>query len=439
MPSDLPVLLSALARECSHVLRDESDALCSNPEALLESSKIDCIAFDKTGTLTSDTQSLLSIQHCQPSHSRKHDDSEDKLVSQIVLAGSNTLVGMNGTLIGDPLDKACLASTGWSYDPESKIAVDGNGTKLWQLRSFPFDPKEQMSSAIVLVRNNGTYNLWIVIKGASAKLQDLVDVDSTHWLAGETSRLGGLGYRTICLAAWNASESPVTSELFLSGLPKQGDSTRLVNHLVQEARNRARNIHRKDVERHPSQSFGSKPMISLASFDAPVRASTSRVINELNQANIDLKMLTGDDISTSLSVAKKTGIIPECENIYWLKVNHFGSLVLKYGKNEVRLTSSTARKMLHDLRTMTGVLAVHGNAVKTALLFNKTDKSAKYARDILPRAALITNASPDDKYLFINWLHHHGKHVLMCGMFPQNPILPYHSFFLRDTKYDIPS
>lgn len=417
MPSDLPISLSALARECSRVLREESDAVCSIHDALLESSKIDCIVFDKTGTLTSDTQSLLHIQHCQHSHIRKDNDFEDDLISHIVLAGSNTLVGMNGTLIGDPLDKACVDFTGWSYDPEKKIAANYNGTTLWQLRSFPFDPKEQMSSAIVLVYNNSTYNLWIVIKGASGRLKDLVDVDAIQWLNAETSRLGGLGYRTICLAAWNVSDSKVARELFSSGLPKHDDSIKSVNHLVQEAKIRARNIHRNDIERHPSSIHDNKSVISLASFDAPVRACTSRVINELNQANIELKMLTGDDVSTSLSVAKKIGMIPECENIYLLKVSHFGAFILKCGEDEMELTSSTARKVLHDIRNMTGFLAVHGDAVKAALLSNKRNKSASYVHDILPRATLITNASPDDKHLFIKCLHYQGKHVLMCGKY----------------------
>lgn len=52
IPSDLPLVLSSVARSCSEKLRDEADVVCSEPGSLLTSAYIDTIVFDKTGTLT---------------------------------------------------------------------------------------------------------------------------------------------------------------------------------------------------------------------------------------------------------------------------------------------------------------------------------------------------------------------------------------------------
>lgn len=416
VPSDLPVSLAASARECAAVIREESDVICSNPEAVLFSSKVDCIVFDKTGTLTSDTQSLVSVQYPPQQRNR---GTTHKFMSQVILAGANALVSMNESIVGDPLDKACLDYSGWKYDSLSNTATSPDGATLWQLRSFPFNSSKKMSSAIVLVHNDDTYRLYFIVKGTSTVIKGLcVNDGTTEWQNIEVHMLGKMGYRLVSLGSLDVSENAVSSELFPCGLPKLGDSKEVVEKLVHEARIYARNILRDEVECHSSDFT----LIGIASFDAPLRASTSRVIRELKQAGMALRMLTGDDASTSISAAAKSGMISaaESQNIYTLKRNEYGSLVVEMNKEE-DLTLKMAKRVHRRLKSKDGILVVHGNALQ-AILFDDQEKkekkkALKYVRDVLlPKTTLITNAAPYDKYLFVNWLQRVvGKHVLMCG------------------------
>jgi magnesium-transporting ATPase (P-type) len=314
---------------------------------------------------------------------------------------------MNGTLLGDPLDIACLKFTSWKYDAGNKCATDKEA-KVWQIRTFPFDSQYKMSSAIVLTYHKETYRLLVVAKGSTSKMSTLFADAPMQWYSSEVNRLGGMGYRTISLGVLDASETEIARRLFPSGLPQKDTFS---DALVHEARNNAREIHRNEVEK----SFSP---VGIASFDAPVRASTSRVISELRHAKIELKMLTGDDHTTSLTVAKKAGMMDalEAQNSYLLKLNEDG-LVLEMNKKKMDLTVSTAKKVQNEVADRSGVLAVQGDAVQAIIKCHRKDKKMKLVRDVLlPHAMLITNASPNDKHLIVNWLQHRGKHVLMCGM-----------------------
>lgn len=408
VPSDLPISLSASARECAAVLREESDAICSDPGALLESSTIDCIVFDKTGTITADTQRLVSVSH---------PPEASNFMSEIVLAGSHTLVDVNSTLVGDPVDRACFDFSGWNaVDSDYKTVTNKNCTKLWVIRSFPFDSTSKMSSAIALVHHDNKYQLLALVKGAPSKMHNLFDdCASKQWLKSEVRRLGkNMGYRTISLGGLDASKTEMARTLFPIGMPQHGDSPDTVERKVLEARDKARNVHRKDVENRSSVIFNKIPfsLAGIAAFDAPVRASSSRVIGELNKANVHLKILTGDDMSTSLSAAEKAGMI-RSQNVYGLKLNPTGSLILEHNTKKINLTPATVKKIRRKIK-QDGILVAHGDAVQTIL----SRESAKHVRDtLLPMADLITSASPDQKDKFVNWLQNAcGKHVLMCGM-----------------------
>lgn len=410
VPSDLPTSLSASARECAAMLREESDAICSDPEALHKSSKIDCIVFDKTGTITADTQRLVSVVY---------PPEASNFMSDIVLAGSHTLVDMNGTLVGDPVDRACFDFSGWTAVDSDYTTVHSNGTKLWVIKAFPFDSTLKMSSAIALVRHGNKYHLMALVKGALSKMSDLFDDGhSKQWLTSEATRLGKtMGYRTISLGGLDASETQVAHTLFPSGLPQQDDSSDIVERKVIDARDKARYVHRRDVENGSSVIFNSRPfaLAGIAAFDAPVRESTSRVVGELNKANIQLKLLTGDDISTSINAAKKAGMI-RSQNVYVLKLNsNDGALILEHNNTKINLTPATVNKIRTKIELQDGVLCAHGDAV-SAILSLKGAKHVHVRDTLLPMADLITSATPEQKNLVVNWLQNAcSKNVLMCG------------------------
>ena len=408
--------------------------------------------FDKTGTLTADTQTLVSILHPPIElHTQKNASTRDnkkplsipfKSMSNVVLAGGHTLVGydgINSTIIGDPLDMASLSYTRWKYDAHEKCAesneqptVENEPAKLWQIRSFPFDPNKKLSSAVLLVRNHdGNFRLWVVAKGAPDKMRSILFKNDginelAQWYDSSIQRLGTLGHRSISLGAMDVTDTGAAHLLFPSGLPNHNDSRSTLDDLIHKARSLARaTVHRNDIEQHSAVILDRKEMVfvGFACFNAPMRESTPRVVRELKNAKVEVRMLTGDETYTSLAIADKAGIIKYEPNMstYLLKVNSPGSLVWEVNKKLKEFSLPTAKKAQSDIKNGKGVLIVSGNAIKNLLSIEQLDPIAQYVcAHLLSQTSLITSASPRDKYEYIRWLQRSCKKcVLMCGMCDQ--------------------
>ena len=397
----------------------------SNTEALIESSQIDTVVFDKTGTLTTDTQSLTSIVY-PPDKQHSKESSSLEFLSEIVLAGSHNLIGMDDdegktSLIGDPLDLACLQSTKWQYNSHEKSAVSNDDrVKLWQIKSFPFDPTTKMSSAIVLVKGkDGAYQLFIVVKGSPNKIRELVinedgEERQQSWYGSKVKRLGKKGYRTISLGALDASTTSLTDLLFPSGLPKNESNEAIIH----KARSLARSeVVRNDIEMKHSTLLNAKEMmfVGFACFNAPMRVSSPRVVKELKQSEIDVIMLTGDEPYASLAMASKAGIT-NGGRICLLKTNK-SRLVWEIDNKARPFSSKTAKRVQRQVERGEPVLVVTGDAVNSLLSTLKPSKATQYVKQyVLPQTKVIASASPNDKSSFVHWLESScNRHILMCG------------------------
>ncbi|KAL7543548.1 hypothetical protein ACHAXR_012834 [Thalassiosira sp. AJA248-18] len=417
VPSDLPGSLAECAHACSTILRAESDAVNSEAGALLESSKVDTIVFDKTGTLTADTQALTSV--IRP-------NTSSEFLSDIVLAGGHTLVGIGDddslNLVGDPVDLASLRYTNWKYNAHEKCAESlDKKVKLWQIRSFPFDPIKKMSSAIVLVQNNGLLQLWVVVKGSPNKIRDHVMFENegeSAWYDKKVKRLGQIGYRSIGLGALDVTDTKAAEVLFPIGLPKISDTSFAFEAQLHEARSHARaSLIRSDIENHSSSMLNSEGMMfaGFACFSAPMRSSTPRVVNEL-KSSAGVIMLTGDEPYASLAIAKKAGIT-NGKRICLLKTDGIGLAWEVNKKLQKNYTLDTAKMIKRDVEERGAVLIVSGDAINALLSGTIIDEISQYVeKELLPLSRLIAGASPNDKSMFVKWLQSScKKNVLMCG------------------------
>ena len=398
--------------------------MTSEVGALLESSQVDTVVFDKTGTLTADTQALTSIVH--PPRKQHRNKYSSEVLSQIVLAGGHSLIGMddeegNLSLVGDPLDLACLRHTCWQYDAHEESAISKEkDTKLWQLRTFPFDPVQKLSSAIVLVQNkDGTFQLMVAVKGSPNKIRDLVKEGLTiSWYDDKVKLLGQQGYRSIGVAALDATNTKAAKILFPLGIPKSNESKLTLESRIYEARRLARaSIVRSDIEQQSSSVMDVKEMnfVGFACFNAPIRASSSRVVKELKSSAIDVIMLTGDELHASLAIASQTGIINDKQNTCLLKMNDSG-LVWEIGDKQRPFSLKAAKKVNRQLEEGKSTLVVTGDAVNALLSHATTSKTIQYVKtQLLHRTTLVASASPNDKSLFVKWLNSRERNVLMCG------------------------
>lgn len=400
--------------------------MTSEAGALLESSQVDTVVFDKTGTLTADTQALTSIVYPPRGQSRNKYSSE--VLSQIVLAGGHSLIGIDNedgdlSLVGDPLDLACLRHTCWQYDAHEKSAVSNeNDMKLWQLRTFPFDSVKKMSSAIVLVQNKeGTFQLMVVVKGSPNKIRDLVKEEeglTNSWYDDQVKLLGRQGYRSIGVAALDAATNTKAAKiLFPLGLPKPNESKLTLETRIHEARRLARALVRSDIEQQSSNVMDVKEMkfVGFACFNAPMRASSSRVVKELKSSAIDVIMLTGDEPYASLAVASQCGIINDKQSTCLLTTND-SKLVWEIGNKQQTFSMKATKKVHRQVEKGKSSLVVTGDAVNALLSHATTSETMQYVKTkLLHQTTLVASASPNDKRLFVKWLNSCKRNVLMCG------------------------
>lgn len=414
IPSDLSSSLAASEHACASILREEFDVVGTESGALVSTAKTDAVVFDKTGTLTADTQSLTSIVY-PPSGLRTL--KSIKFLSNAVLAGAHTLIQQSDSestnLVGDPVDLAALQWTKWKYNTKDKSASSvRRNEKLWQIRSFPFDSNKKISSAIVLTKDgSGNFRLWILMKGSPNKMKNQLfkdeESDLALWYDNSVKRLGSLGYRSICLGALDASNTDVVKTLFPSGLPNVDMNIPDLESVIHDARMNARVFHRNDIEQQYLDFLG------FACFNAPMRESTPRIVEELKAANIDVIMLTGDEPYASLACAAKAGIAKShARETHFLRLNSSGSLVWESNEQVLSFSLEAAKSVERDI-SHGGTLIASGDAVSS--LLESGGEVSRYVKDhILPHVRVVASASPKDKYTFVSWLKQ-NKHVLMCG------------------------
>jgi cation-transporting ATPase 13A1 len=463
IPSDLPLALSSVAHSCSVRLRQEADVVCSEPGSLLTAAHVGTVVFDKTGTLTADTQALSQVVKPKGVTSAVVD------MDEVILAGCHSLVDVNTTtneqqIAGDPLDLASLQYTGWTYDRkydsyQRKVPKGKDGPiKLWQLKTFPFDATRRTSSALILVLYaDGKCRLWKTIKGSPDCISIIVDPTHEQWYNAQMRKLGGKGLRTIAMAATDVTTAndTFTTSLFPGGLP---DITTASDEEFQEmiisAREKAGSLHRIDFEGFDNdwtakKSHPSFELVGFACFDAAVRPSTRRVVQELKAAQVNVIMLTGDGVDAAISVADTAGLLSNTDSIavldivsslngsslVWRMIRKTNSKTKKLSSfkslDTFNLSSDSVERMLCNSEKGDCSLVVTGKAAELLLSTSRTTNSRLYSRlrDNLDHFTIFARASPKQKKSIVSNLkeHHSGtKKVLMCGM----PI-QYFSFCMR--------
>jgi magnesium-transporting ATPase (P-type) len=240
-----------------------------------------------------------------------------------------------------------------------------------------------------------------------------------------------------------SSDDDLTTSLFPGGLP---DSTAVsdkeLRDVILQARDEAGTLHRSEFEGFENDGTTKTPpsfeLVGFACFDAAVRPSTRRIIQELKAAQVNVIMLTGDGVDAAISVADTAGLLLCDDSIAILDLEESPTNDMKlvwkmlskksYRKKKsssfeiedsMSVTEESIKIVLEDAKKGRCSLVITGKAAEILLSPGHPSNGKAYSQlcENLFRFTIFARASPKQKRAVVSNLKDHcGMKVLMCGM-----------------------
>ena len=288
MPTVLQVILSSGARDLA-----AHGAVVKSLDSVETLGSTSAINSDKTGTLTmnqvtvvevidpTDRYTITGIGYGldgEVQHTAGSTDTIEAAILPFLVANDAKLV--NGKVVGDPTEGALLV-----LGHKAKINIEGTQDSLPRVATLSFDPTYKLMAVFCDAKDaTGAPVIRAFVKGAApavigratsalAKGASVPWDDDLHSRAdAQMARLGGQGLRIMAAA---------TVDISPDGFDPSGDLLALVQGLQ---------------------------VTAIVGMIDPPRPESLDAVRSAQEANIRVRMVTGDDVVTGAAVAKQLGI-----------------------------------------------------------------------------------------------------------------------------------
>lgn len=304
VPPELPMELS-LSVNTSLAALSKFAIYCTEPFRIPFAGRVDIACFDKTGTLTGEdlvVDGIAGLALGNKNVKTEKDGAHSQLIpvpeagqqTTLVLATAHALVRLDeGDIVGDPMEKATLASLGWSLGRNdtltskptaaTKGGVVSSGDLVQIKRRFQFSSALKRQSSVALVLHTEkpsgkkTKSTFVGVKGAPETIRTMLTEvppqyeETFKYFTRNGGRVLALGYR------------------YLSAESELGQT-------------KINNLKREEVEAN----------LTFAGFlvlQCPLKEDAMTSVRMLNESSHRCVMITGDNPLTAAHVARQVEIV----------------------------------------------------------------------------------------------------------------------------------
>ncbi|WAQ80682.1 hypothetical protein PtA15_1A20 [Puccinia triticina] len=458
VPPALPATMSIGTTFAMSRLR-KRNIFCISPNRVNIGGKINLVCFDKTGTLTEEGLDILGVRTVDRSDgnfSELYDEinnvpviGAEDLKTPLVhaLATCHGLKAVNGQIIGDPLDLRMFEFTGWSMEEAGDSLGPSNLPDQNQilLSSQPHKTPKMIERQAALVQTivrppgGSTFEVEDALK--STRFLEL-GIIRTFDFASELRRMSVLVKKlkssTIEAYVKGAPEAmveicmketlPADYDEFLNFYTRHGYRVIAVaaKSFPKLSWIKAQRLTRSQVE-------SELRFIGFVIFENKLKLGTEPAIQILKNAHIGVRMCTGDNIRTAISVGRDCGMIEESMRVYlptfvsgsssladssiaWFDIDNESALLDPYSlmpipnENEGSDTRSMDSRAT-TVRSEDYVLAVSGDVFRWIMDYGSLETIER----MLYKGVIFARMSPDEKHELVEQLQGLDYTVGFCG------------------------
>uniref|UniRef100_H3HBW6 Cation-transporting ATPase n=1 Tax=Phytophthora ramorum TaxID=164328 RepID=H3HBW6_PHYRM len=414
VPPALPVVLTAGVGFALSRLESQADVACIDAGRMNIAGHIDCFCFDKTGTLSSDHLDFHGVDECSAAApgatpNQKHQPAFHGLQREVEVLSPPTIIGLatchglterSGKVEGYALEKDMFRATGYTLEPETSentvmagqfaaLVASPIGKLFGVVARFPFDAARQRSSVVVEDLDSG--NRYVYAKGSPEAIHKVCTPNTlpSNYVARARS-YAHQGFYVVALATKTFAAAAVS--------PKSEASQPVARDAVE----------------------GSLGFLGFMLFVNQVKPESPYVVGALEEAGVDVRIITGDDALTAIHVARKINMNMQASVLLIDAQRHnesageAGTVVVYTDVDE--LAQSTREGTSGSSTEDTWAPVDRHSFLSLAEGTPPTLSLADFAEELVGRTKVFARVRPHQKTWIVETLMaRHGACVAMCG------------------------